>query len=101
MPAERAGVASAVFTASREVAGLLGITIIGVILRARETSAIHNGQTVLTAFLSGYRLGLVVAGLLVCARGLAAWLALRSVPSDKRVDESPVGCEDLAVTPIN
>jgi hypothetical protein len=76
MPAERAGVASAVFNASREVAGLLGITIIGVILRPRETAALHQGQSVLTAFLGGYRLGLVVAGVLVCAGGIAAWLAL-------------------------
>ncbi len=101
MPAERAGVASAVFNASREVAGLLGITIIGVILRARETAALHQGQSALSAFLSGYRLGLVVAGVLVCAGGIAAWLALHGVPSNNQVDDMPVGCEDLAVTPIN
>jgi EmrB/QacA subfamily drug resistance transporter len=84
MPAERSGVASAVFNASREVAGLLGITVIGVILRARETSALHHGQSALTAFLNGYRLGLIVAGLLVGAGGLAAWLALRNIDSDQR-----------------
>jgi hypothetical protein len=61
MPVDRAGVASAVFNSSREVAGLLGITIIGVILRARQTTEIHLGHPAITAFLSGYRLGLVVA----------------------------------------
>ncbi len=81
MPAERAGVASAVFNASREVAGLFGITIIGVILRARETAEIHVGHSAVSAFLSGYRLGLIVAGILVCAGGIAAWLALRDLTS--------------------
>jgi EmrB/QacA subfamily drug resistance transporter len=81
MPTDRAGVASAVFNASREVAGLLGITIIGVILRARQTTELHLGHPALTAFLSGYRLGLVVAGILVSSGGIAAWLALRNLPS--------------------
>jgi EmrB/QacA subfamily drug resistance transporter len=81
MPADRAGVASAVFNASREVAGLLGITIIGVILRARQTAELHQGHAAVTAFLGGYRLGLIVAGLLVAAGGIAAWMALRNLPS--------------------
>jgi EmrB/QacA subfamily drug resistance transporter len=78
MPAERAGVASAVFNASREVAGLFGITMIGVVLRARESAALHAGQPQLTAFLSGYRLGLIAAGILVCVGGIAAWTSLRA-----------------------
>ena len=83
MPTDRAGVASAVFNSSREVAGLLGITIIGVVLRARQTTEIHLGRTAITAFLSGYRLGLIVAGILVCTGGIAAWLALRNLPSNQ------------------
>ncbi len=90
MPDERAGVASAVFNASREVAGLLGITIIGVILRAGQTAALHEGQPPLTAFLSGYRLGLVVAGVLVCAGGVAAWVALRDLPSSRGTASEPL-----------
>src|SRR6185437_2756849 len=43
MPPGRSGVASAVFNASREVAGLLGITIIGAILRSRQGDALHHG----------------------------------------------------------
>jgi EmrB/QacA subfamily drug resistance transporter len=80
MPADRAGVASGVFNASREVAGLLGITIIGVILRARQTTELAAGHPAIAAFLSGYRLGLVVAGILVSSGGIAAWLALRNLP---------------------
>lgn len=83
MPAERSGVASGVFNASREVAGLLGITVIGVVLRIRQSAELHLGRAPVTAFLSGYRLGLVAAGLLVCAGGVAAWLALREASAPR------------------
>jgi len=39
MPPERSGIASALLNASREVAGLLGITIIGAVLRSQQGSA--------------------------------------------------------------
>jgi EmrB/QacA subfamily drug resistance transporter len=77
MPGERAGVASGLFNASREVAGLLGITVIGAILSVRQSSALRAGSAPLDAFLSGYRLGLLVSAALVAVGGLAAWLALR------------------------
>jgi EmrB/QacA subfamily drug resistance transporter len=79
MPADRTGVASAVFNASREMAGLLGITVIGVVLSAREHAVSRAGQPGVAAFLSGYRLGLIVAGILVAAGGVVAWVALRQV----------------------
>ena len=77
MPAEQAGVASGIFNASREVAGLLGITVIGAILTARESALLRQGHPAATAFLSGYQIGLAVAAILVAAGGLAAWTALR------------------------
>jgi hypothetical protein len=77
MPAGQAGVGSAVFNASRELSGLLDITVIGAILLARQSAVLGAGTTPLDAFLSGYRLGLVVAAALVVAGGLAAWFALR------------------------
>jgi EmrB/QacA subfamily drug resistance transporter len=43
MPAARAGIASALLNASREVAGLLGITIIGAVLRSRQGVALRHG----------------------------------------------------------
>ena len=89
MPADRAGVASAVFNSSREVAGLLGITIIGVILRARQTTEIDLGRPTIAAFLSGYRLGLVVAGILVSSGGIAAWVALRNLGSNQIATSEP------------
>jgi MFS family permease len=81
MPNERAGVASAVFNAAREVAGLLGITVIGAILSTRQSAALRGGEIPLDAFLSGYRLGLLVSAALVAVGGLAAWLALRGAPT--------------------
>jgi EmrB/QacA subfamily drug resistance transporter len=90
MPGERAGVASGVFNASREVAGLLGITVIGAILAARQSSALRGGAVPLDAFLSGYRLGLLVAAALVAVGGLAAWLALRGTPAPAPADEDLV-----------
>ncbi len=77
MPPARAGVASGLFNASREVAGLLGITVIGAILTARQSSVLRAGSAPLDAFLSGYRLGLVVSAGLVALGAAAAWLALR------------------------
>ena len=77
MPAERSGVASGVFNASREVAGLLGITVIGAVLSARQSAALRSGSAPLDAYLSGYRLGLVLAGALVLLGGIAAYAALR------------------------
>ena len=80
MPPAQAGVASGIFNASREVAGLLGITVIGAILAARQSAVAGAGHAPLDAYLSGYRLGLIVAAVLVAAGGVAAFLALRHAP---------------------
>jgi EmrB/QacA subfamily drug resistance transporter len=88
MPANQAGVASAVFNASREVAGLLGITVIGAILTARQTGSLHAGHSATGSFLTGYRSGLIVAALLVAFGGLAAWWSLREA------DAAPVATDE-------
>jgi EmrB/QacA subfamily drug resistance transporter len=77
MPVEQAGVASGIFNAAREVSGLLGITVIGAILTARQSAAVRGGSAPLDAFLTGYRSGLLVAAALVSAGGIAAFVALR------------------------
>lgn len=87
MPQDQAGVASGVFNTSRELAGLLGITVIGVILTGRESSALSGGALPVDAFLSGYRLGLVTAGALVVAGAAAAWLALRTAEAEPVVND--------------
>jgi EmrB/QacA subfamily drug resistance transporter len=58
LPPARAGVASGMLNVSREVFGLLGITILGAILSARQHAVTG---TVLHRYLEGYQLSLVVA----------------------------------------
>ena len=89
MPVAQAGVASGIFNAAREVAGLLGITVIGAILANRQTAALHAGHSTVDAFLSGYRWGLVVAAILVAAGGVAAYLALRDTTPNPALAAEP------------
>jgi EmrB/QacA subfamily drug resistance transporter len=77
MPTSQAGVASAVFNASREVAGLLGITVIGAVLTSAQGHELAAGHVPVDAFLTGYRAGLLLAAVLVVAGGATAWVALR------------------------
>lgn len=79
MPRGEAGVASGIFNASREVAGLLGITVIGAVLTARQSTLLESGETPTDAFLGGYRAGLLLAAGLVVAGGVAAYVGLRRV----------------------
>jgi predicted MFS family arabinose efflux permease len=77
MPREEAGVASGIFNASREVSGLLGITVIGAVLTARQSVLLSTGQSPIDAFLGGYRAGLLLAAALVALGGMAAYFGLR------------------------
>jgi EmrB/QacA subfamily drug resistance transporter len=58
LPPQRAGIASGMLNVSREVFGLLGVTVLGAILTNRSETA---------GFLSGYQDSLVVAAILVGA----------------------------------
>ena len=77
MPREEAGVASGIFNASREVSGLLGITVIGAVLTARQSVLLATGESPVDAFLGGYRAGLLLAAALVALGGVAACFGLR------------------------
>ncbi|MBV9384012.1 MAG: MFS transporter [Streptosporangiaceae bacterium] len=77
VPPARAGVASALLNASREVAGLLGITVIGAVLRGRQASALRHGATRAGAFLDGYHAGLFVTIGLLAAGVVVSYLTLR------------------------
>jgi hypothetical protein len=76
-PPERSGVASALLNASREVAGLFGITVIGAILRSQQSNALQHGTAPGSAFLDGYHAGLLVTVALVAAGAVLSYLALR------------------------
>ena len=75
--AARAGIASALINASREVAGLLGITVIGAVLRTRQGAALRSGADPVHAFVDGYHLGLVVTILLLAAGVVVSFVTLR------------------------
>ena len=97
MPRDEAGVASGIFNASREVSGLLGITVIGAILTARQGEALRSGHSPVDAFLSGYQLGLLVAAVLVAAGGVAAYLGLRTARGSETAEVETVREQEVPV----
>jgi EmrB/QacA subfamily drug resistance transporter len=80
LPAERSGLASGMLNVSREVFGLLGITILGALLTNRSHAA---SGTDLHRYLSGYQFALVVAAVLITVGVPVALVMLRGV----RVEE--------------
>jgi EmrB/QacA subfamily drug resistance transporter len=103
MPPERSGIASALLNASREVSGLLGITVIGAVLRTREGSALRAGVHPAAAFLDGYHTGLYVTIALMVVGVGVSYLTLRrysaqpATPAEVTVNpEAPVPAGDSA-----
>jgi len=84
-PRERSGIASALLNNSREVAGLLGITVIGAVLRTREGVALRHGTLPNPAFLDGYHAGLAVTIALVIVGAAVGYAALRRAPRPEAV----------------
>jgi EmrB/QacA subfamily drug resistance transporter len=79
-PVAQAGVASALLNASREVAGLLGVTVIGAVLRSSEGSALRSGASQAQAFIDGYHSGLWLTIGLLAAGVVLSYLSLRHRP---------------------
>jgi Na+-transporting NADH:ubiquinone oxidoreductase subunit NqrD len=73
--------ASALLNNSREVAGLLGITVIGAVLRSRQGAALSQGARPTDAFLDGYHAGLALTIVLVAAGVVISYVALRRLPA--------------------
>jgi EmrB/QacA subfamily drug resistance transporter len=76
-PTERAGIASALFNASREVAGLLGVTVIGAVLRSTDSAAIRSGTRPAPAFIDGYHAGLWLTIGLLAVGVVLSYVTLR------------------------
>jgi EmrB/QacA subfamily drug resistance transporter len=94
-PPAVAGVASALLNASREVAGLLGITVIGAVLRTAQGASARGGADPVHAFLDGYRVGLLVTIGLMAAGVVVSYLTLR--PRGRAVSSEPtVAVAELA-----
>jgi predicted MFS family arabinose efflux permease len=93
-PEAQAGVASAILNDAREVAGLLGITIIGAVLRSKQNAELRSGSTPGQAFLDGYHVGMWVATALVAVGIVFTYVMLR--PSrEPSLDKEPVAAQQL------
>ncbi|WIM94975.1 MFS transporter [Actinoplanes oblitus] len=83
LPPERAGVASGMLNVSREVFGLLGVTVLGAILSNRAGATTGSE---LHRYLVGYQFSMVVAALLVLAGvPVSLWMLRRARVSEERV----------------
>jgi EmrB/QacA subfamily drug resistance transporter len=99
MPPERSGIASALLNASREVAGLLGITVIGAVLRTRQSSALRGGAHPVAAFLDGYHAGLYVTIALMVAGVAVSWLTLRRYTAERPAAAAELATDGPAPVP--
>jgi len=101
MPRAEAGVASGIFNASREVSGLLGITVIGAVLTARQSALLAAGDAPLDAFLGGYRAGLLLAAGLVALGGVAAYVGLRRRTAGRHARGSVPAAQAVSVSTLD
>ncbi|MER6950645.1 DHA2 family efflux MFS transporter permease subunit [Nonomuraea sp. NPDC000554] len=83
MPQGRSGVASGVLNVSREVFGLLGITVLGAILTSGQSA---SGKPPLAAFLDAYQVTLVIAAVIVLAGIPVSLYALRARRTPRETD---------------
>ncbi|NRQ34025.1 MFS transporter [Nonomuraea sp. NN258] len=85
MPKGRSGVASGVLNVSREVFGLLGITVLGAFMTSSQSA---SDQPPLVAFLDAYQFTLVIAAAVVLAGIPISLYALRRPPRELRKDDA-------------
>jgi hypothetical protein len=62
------------------VAGLLGITVIGAVLRTRQSASLRAGHTQVRAFVDGYHAGLYVTIALLALGVIVSYATLRPRP---------------------
>jgi EmrB/QacA subfamily drug resistance transporter len=77
-PTSQSGVASALLNASREVASLLGVTVVGAVLWSSDHSALRSGANPSQAFVDGYHSGLWLTIGLLAAGVVLSYVTLRS-----------------------
>ncbi|MGI5492811.1 MFS transporter [Microtetraspora malaysiensis] len=87
MPTTRVGVASGVLNVSREVFGLLGITILGAIMSNRQSAL--TGPPMHT-FLEAYQFTLLIAAAIILAGVPVSLYALRTRRAEPAPVEAPV-----------
>lgn len=77
VPAARAGTASGLISTAREVSGVFGVVVVGVVLSRRQRSALEDGALPQAAFLDGYEAGLRLAAVVVFIGAAVAGVTLR------------------------
>jgi EmrB/QacA subfamily drug resistance transporter len=77
VPTTQSGIASALLNASREVAGLLGVTVVGAVLSSSRGSALRSGVHPAQAFVDGYHSGLWLTIGLLGAGVVLSYVTLR------------------------
>ncbi|BCY13954.1 MFS transporter [Actinoplanes sp. L3-i22] len=81
LPSERAGIASGMLNVSREVFGLLGVTVLGAILSNRAGA---STGTELHRYLVGYQWAMVVAAILILVGvPLSLWMLRKAKPIEQ------------------
>ena len=96
-PTGQTGIASALLNASREVAGLLGVTVIGAVLRSQQASAMRGGASAPQAFLDGYHAGLWVTIGLLAVGVVLSYVTLRPRSTVAVAAGDEISVADLAV----
>jgi EmrB/QacA subfamily drug resistance transporter len=94
-PPAQSGIASALLNASREVAGLLGVTVIGAVLRSREAASLRGGASGSRSFLDGYHTGLWVTIALLAAGVALSYLTLRPQAGAGAADAAEPAADDI------
>jgi len=90
-PTSQAGIASALLNASREVAGLLGVTVVGAVLQSREAAALRSGTHPAQAFVDGYHTGLWLTIGLLAAGVVLSYVTLRPRQRSADVESAELG----------
>ena len=86
VPAERAGVASALLNVSRQLGGALGLAVISTLVAATTTHTLAGHATGAAAMTAGFRAGFVVSAMLLAAATAAALVLLREDGRGQRVN---------------
>lgn len=97
VPARDAGLASGIVNVSMQVAGALGVAILGTLAADRTRSLAAHGRPLNEALIGGYHLSFLVAALFAAAGLLIALLLVRpprpSVPERARAEAGAVELE--------
>ncbi|HEX7163509.1 MAG TPA: MFS transporter [Trebonia sp.] len=100
VPVAQAGIASALFNASREVAGLLGVTVVGAVLRSSENASLRSGTQPAQAFIDGYHSGLWLTIGLLAAGVVLSYVTLRPRLRPARVRPAGAEAAELGVAEL-